>query len=322
MKRDIKIIEINSINYKDDTFLYSFPVKIERITESIKKVGLLNPIILFGCGDKYKIISGFKRFFAYKHLGYNDIDAFVFKSGSISDLEAFLISIYDNIEIRELNIIEKGNILSKLKKRFNLNDNEIIGEYMPVLQLEPSKKLLYDFINLCKLDDDLKEHLINRDVPIKVSSLLTSLSDENLKSMSEIITKLNLGANKIKELVAMIDEISKRDDIGIKKLLYDLKVIETLKNEKMTISQKWERIICILKEKRFPTWNDIEKKIIRNISSLNLPPNIHFKFPSYLEGNKYTFELEFSNSNELKNIGMKLIDISERKEFLELIELI
>lgn len=322
MKRDIKIIKIDSIDYEDDTFLYSFPVKIERITESIKKVGLLNPIMLFEYNNKYKIMSGIKRIFACKRLDYNDIEAFVFKSSSISDLEAFLISIYDNIGIRELNIIEKGNILSKLKKRFNLNENEIIGKYMPVLQLEPNRKLLYDFINLCKLDDDLKEHLINRDVPIKVSLLLTLLSDENLKPISEIITKLNLGANKIKELITVTDEISKRDDIDIKELFHNLKVIETLKNEKMTVSQKWERIICILKEKRFPTWNDIEKKIIRNISSLNLPPNIHFRFPSYLEGNKYTFELEFSNSDELKNIGKKLIDISERRELSELIELI
>ena len=322
IKKSIKNIEIASIDYRDTTFIYTFPVKIEGIIESIKRVGLLNPILLFEYDNKYKIISGFKRVLACKLLCFDIIDAFVFESGSISELKAFMIAVYDNISIRELNIIEKSIILNKLKNYHNLKYNEIIRDFMPLIGLEPNKKLLEDYISLSKLDDDLKEHIVNREIPIKILSLIASISNDKLPLISELIIKLNLGANKIKELVNLIDEITERDKIDIERLRSDLNLDSIIKNERMTLSQKWERIVNSLRRKRFPMWSKIEKKLLRNISSLALPQNVNLSYPPYLEGDKFRIEMEFSTPDELKSVGKKLIDISKKEELSEIVKLI
>ena len=322
MKKTLKKIKISSIDAKDKTFIYTFPVKIDELRESIKKVSLINPVILYEYNGKHRIISGLKRILAVKSLSFDTIDAFVYESGSISELEAFLISIYDNLSIRRLNNIEKSKILNKLKKYYNLKDEEIIKDFMPVIGLECSKKLLYGYFALSKFDNNLKEHIVIRDIPIKTLSLLASVSDEKLSLISEIVIKLNPGLNKIKELVRMVDEIIEKNDISVERFRLDLEMDAVLKNDKLTLSQKWEKIISSLRKKRFPMWSKIEKNLLSNVSSFNLPKNMHFRYPPYLEGDKFKIEAEFSSSDELKILGRKLIDISKTKELSEIIKLI
>ena len=322
IKKSLKNTEIDSIDFKDTTFIYTFPVKIEEITESIKRIGLLNPVLLFEYDNKYKIISGFKRVLACKSLCFDSISSFVFESDSISELNAFKIAVYDNISIRKLNIIEKSIILNKLKNYHSLKHNEIIKDFMPIIGLEQSEKLLECYLSLSKIGNDLKEHIVNREVPIKTSSLIASVSKYKLPLISEIIIKFNLGTNKIKELVNLIDEITERDGIDIGELRSDLNLDRVIKNERMTLSQKWEKIISSLREKRFPMWSKIEKKLLRNISSLSLPKNVNLSYPPYLEGDKLRIEIEFSTSDELKIIGQRLIDISKKEELSEIVKLI
>ena len=66
MKKILKKIKISSIDEEDKTFIYTFPVKIDELCESIRKVSLINPVILFEHNGKHKIISGLKRVLAVK----------------------------------------------------------------------------------------------------------------------------------------------------------------------------------------------------------------------------------------------------------------
>ncbi len=322
MGKKLEKVDINSIDIKDNTFNFTFPVKINEITESIKKVNLLNSVILFENSGKYRIISGLKRVLAFRSLSLETIEAFVYRKDSISELEAFMIAVFDNKSIRRLNIVEKSVILNRLKMYHNLIDSEIIENYMPIIGLERSGKLLNDYLALSKFDNDLKECIVNRDIPIKILSLLASVSDEKLSLISMIITKLNLGSNKIKELVRLVDEIVEKDNVSINGLREDLNIDAELNSERITLSQKWEKIVCSLREKRFPMWSRIEKSLLRNVSSLNLPKNMRFSYPPYLEGDKFKIEVEFSSSDELKEIANKLIDISKKEELSEIIKLI
>ncbi|MFC1562796.1 ParB/RepB/Spo0J family partition protein [candidate division KSB1 bacterium] len=320
MKKILRKVKIDSIDTNDLTFIYTFPVRIDEIIESIRKIHFLNPVILIEYDGKYRIISGLKRILACKSLSFDMIDAFVFESDSISELEAFLIAVYDNMSIRRLNIIEKSVILNKLRMYHNLKDSKIIDYYMPVIGLGKSRKLLNDYLLLSKFDDVLKEHIVHRDISIRVSSLLASVSEEKLSLISEVIIKFNLGGNKIKELLGLVDEIIERDDTNPRKLRSDLELEAVLKDERLTLSQKWDKIISSLRDKRFPMWSKLEKGLLQDISSLNLPRNIHFIYPPYLEGDKFRIEAEFSSTDELKEFGQKLIDVSKSKELSKIIK--
>ena len=108
----------------------------------------------------------------------------------------------------------------------------------------------------------------------------------------------------------------------MEKLWEDLNINEIIEEEKISPSQKWDKIISALRNRRFPEWSRIEKKLVRSISSLGLPRGMKFNYPPYLEGEKFKIELEFSTSDELKAFGKKMLDISSRRELSEIFDLI
>ena len=72
-----------------------------------------------------------------------------------------------NENIRKYSDIEKAKILHKLKHAGS-SDNKIIEKYMPVLGLEHSKKLLHDFLEVGKFNDNFQNLLHDLKTPLRV----------------------------------------------------------------------------------------------------------------------------------------------------------
>ena len=73
--------------------------KVEELAESIKEVGLINPITLT---EDYTLIAGAHRLEACKLLGYTEIEANVL---SIDNLRAELAEIDENLIRSELHVL-------------------------------------------------------------------------------------------------------------------------------------------------------------------------------------------------------------------------
>lgn len=325
MKRRFENVALELINKENSTFQHTFPQcaeNIRRLADSIDRVGLLSPVMLFECGGEYRTISGFRRVSACELLSIASVDAFVYKSGFFSESEAFIAGVNDNLSVRELNIVEKGIILHKLRDCFAVDEHDIIKNFMPILKLEPSKKLYLNYISLINLDNNLLKYCIQRDISIKVLSIFASILPENLQFVSDVITSLHLGGNKIKELTAIVDEIVMRDSVSVDEVNSELGIDMILRDERMTNSQKWGKIISLLKEKRYPKWTGIEKQLKHNIASLKLQKNMRFVYPQFLEGDRFTIEIDFSIEQELEDAAKELAVISKKESLSEIIKLI
>ena len=193
---------------------------------------------------------------------------------------------------------------------------------MPILKLEPNKKLYLNYISLINLDNNLLKHCIQRNISIKVLSLLVSIPPENLQFISNVVTSLHLGGNKIRELTAIVDEIVMRDSVSVDELDSEFGIDMILRDERMTNSQKWGKIISLLKERRYPEWTGIEKQLKHNIASLKLQKNMRFVYPQFLEGDRFTIEIDFLNEQELENAAKELAVISKKEALSETIKLI
>lgn len=86
---------------------------LELLTESIKKYGLLEPIIV---DEKYRLIAGMRRLTACKNLGFNTILANVIK---VEDDEMrLLLEMEENIcrlQFSEREISKAQNLLYKIR---------------------------------------------------------------------------------------------------------------------------------------------------------------------------------------------------------------
>ena len=155
----LKKIDLVEMNLRDKRFCISFGDNVEKLKLSIKSIGVTSPpIITPGKGKKseYILVSGFKRVLACKQVGLKNIPCFVTRS--FSDLENFKIAVMDNIGTRELNPIEKSNVVFKLLK-FNAEKKEVISKYLPLLSLEPNVNVLNNFLTLQSFSKRIKNVL-------------------------------------------------------------------------------------------------------------------------------------------------------------------
>ena len=92
---------------------------INELAESIRKVGLLEPIVVAPADTpgKYEILTGQRRFLAHQELGAEDILAVVFDE-RVDETTAKVISVTENLVRRELNRRDLIDACTALYKRY------------------------------------------------------------------------------------------------------------------------------------------------------------------------------------------------------------
>lgn len=87
--------------------------KVKELAESIKEIGLINPITVKSDSGKFILVAGLHRLEAQKLLGFTNIEV---KTISKNDLEVKLIEIDENLIRNELHYTERGELLRRKKK--------------------------------------------------------------------------------------------------------------------------------------------------------------------------------------------------------------
>ena len=98
-------------------------VKIQELADSIKKHGVLSPILVREVGlDRFEVIAGERRVRASKIAGLKTIPSLVNQKEDQEALEAALI---ENLQREDLNPIEEARGYDRLKREFELTQDEI-----------------------------------------------------------------------------------------------------------------------------------------------------------------------------------------------------
>lgn len=95
---------------------------IDELSESIRREGLLSPIVVTKEGDTYRIIAGERRFHAVCRLGWKDVECRII---SREERDYFRIALIENLQRENLSAEEEADALIRLKKQENLSDQEL-----------------------------------------------------------------------------------------------------------------------------------------------------------------------------------------------------
>lgn len=101
---------------------------LTELSESIKKYGVIQPIIVTKKDDYYQIVAGERRWRASKKAGITEIPAIVRENDEKRNREIALI---ENIQREDLNPIEKARGIKLLMQQYDLNQQqvaEVIGK--------------------------------------------------------------------------------------------------------------------------------------------------------------------------------------------------
>jgi ParB family chromosome partitioning protein len=109
-------LPIDKIDISESNVRKTHPEQgIEELAESIKSIGLQQPIVVFKKGDRYKLIIGQRRYLACKKLGWKEIPALI--TDVKNETEAALASFSENIHRLDLRYRDKMDVSTKLLSR-------------------------------------------------------------------------------------------------------------------------------------------------------------------------------------------------------------
>ena len=125
---------------------------LEELAESIKRNGLLQPILVRPVGDRYQIIAGERRWQACKMAGLKKVPVRV---KEVDDDETIMLALVENIQRSDLNPIEEAYGYRRMMERGNMTQSEVaqavskgrstIANALRLLELpEDAQQLLYE----------------------------------------------------------------------------------------------------------------------------------------------------------------------------------
>ena len=165
--------------------------KIEELSQSIKKNGLIQPIaVRKGKNSGYEIIAGERRWMAAQKAGLHEVPVIVL---TLNDSQSLELAIIENIQREELNSIEEANGYNRLIKEFNYN-HEKLSEFMG-----KSRSHIVNTLRLLNLPDEVTK-LVNEG-KLTAGQVRPLVGRHNSVKLAHTILKEKLSARSIENLV-------------------------------------------------------------------------------------------------------------------------
>ncbi len=98
------------------------PERMKEIVQSVREMGLVQPILVRPQGDKYQIVAGERRFRAAKEAGLKSIPAVV---REVDDREMLEIALIENLQREDLSPVDEAEAYRVLREKFEMTQAEI-----------------------------------------------------------------------------------------------------------------------------------------------------------------------------------------------------
>lgn len=211
------------------------------LLKSIQEKGIIQPIVVRKVTEGlYECVAGERRLRAAKKLGLKTIPVII---KDLSDEEALLISVMENLQRKDLNPMEVAIAYKNLLERFNLTQEEIAE------RVGKDRATVANFIRLLKLPEAIQKDLLEEKLTVGHAKALLSLPTEELQLKARnIILEKNLS---VRETEKLVERLKKEKNIPKKRetdpdLLLLSEEISKLIGTKVEIKVKKNKPIFVL----------------------------------------------------------------------------
>ena len=288
---EIPLTDIDEENRLTDFSMDGCP---EKLMDSIKVIGIRHPISVCPSGNRYSIVSGHKRFQAASRSGLTTVPAFIV--AELDDASRLVINLNENFGQRHYSDIEKGGILNKFTLA-GVSDETIIAEYMPLLELERSKKIFQDLSGVKSISHKMQILLHRAGVPVKTFN--TFYKWDSLTEAEILFSILKPGINKWRDLLDLIDEVAARENTTQENIISRDDIQKILTATDLPAPQRYDQIHKMLHNLRYPVLSEMRKQVARALDEMELDDKTRLRFQDTFENNELKLELKFQSEKEL-----------------------
>ncbi|MEP9410099.1 MAG: ParB/RepB/Spo0J family partition protein [Candidatus Brocadia sp.] len=165
------------------------------LMESIRKYGILQPVIVRPIPHGYMLIAGERRWRAVKQLGLKEIPAIVRHTDGASVLEIALI---ENIQREDLNPIEKARGFEELISKFGLTQEQVAKA------MGKDRSSITNYLRLLDLPQEVQDNVSRGTLSMGHARAILAIQDKETQiSLCERIVKEGLSVRETEEIASI-----------------------------------------------------------------------------------------------------------------------
>ena len=187
------------------------PEEIEELANSIKKEGLLQPILVNKVGDHYQIIAGERRWQACKSLDMKTIPVRFWIADNDKALELALI---ENIQRSDLNPIEEAYGYKRLMERKGMTQSEVAQT------VSKGRSTIANALRLLDLPEEAQQLLFEEKISAGHARAILSIpTPEGRKTLTNKLVNEKLSVRETESIARLLSGRDKSKEAGTSKRL-------------------------------------------------------------------------------------------------------
>jgi hypothetical protein len=308
----------------DTTCIVTYRPQMELLRRSVARLGVLTPLHLrrFPERPRLQVVCGSKRLQACQAAACTRVPALIYEAEELSDEQAFLLALHDNLGCRPLNVVEKARILHRLRQDFHYPTATLIDVWCPLLALPPRPETVDAYCHLARLDDALQAATVEGVLPLDTALWIGQHSAADRQAWLVLLTGLKLSSSRVREFASLIDDICQRDACSVASLLTRLGIARLLDEPTLAGPQKIEHVRRLLRQTRYPRFSAHEQRFQEGVRHLRLPSQISMRPPPYFEGQQYQVSFSFGSRQELQQYAQRLLEAAAAPALDDLLTLL
>lgn len=168
---------------------------VAELADSIKKVGLLQPIIVRPHAESYQIIAGERRWRAARIAGLERVPVRVMSATEIASLELALI---ENLQRQDLNPIEEARGYRRLLTEHQMTQAELADK------VSKSRSAITNCLRLLDLPEEVQELVYSGELSAGHARAILGVPDEAMRTrLAEKVAKEGLSVREAENLARL-----------------------------------------------------------------------------------------------------------------------
>ena len=199
---------------------YFEPQALQELADSIKEQGLIEPIVVRPLtSSTYEIIAGERRWRAAQLVAISELPCLI---NDYTDEQAVAVTLIENIQREDLNVIEEANGYNRLIKEFLFGHDDVAK------MVGKSRSHITNTLRLLTLDGKLKQALILKKISMGHAKVLVGLTKEQQLELLQKIVKNQLSARQVESQVKKLKNIANSP-----KSVRDIERLQTIISEQL-----------------------------------------------------------------------------------------
>jgi ParB family transcriptional regulator, chromosome partitioning protein len=293
------------------------PPALDRLSASLREVGLLNPPWLRPAGQRFRVVTGVRRLQAAAGLGWQEITVRLLPEDA-PEFSCLLVHLIDNAFTRGFNLREQAALAARLVK--HCDRETVAARYLPYLGLPPSQAHLTRLLKTAGLEAPWQQLAADGRLALTAAARLADWDPEDRAAAWPFLEGLRLSQSKQEELLDQVILLARREGMSPAAVLARDELHCALSEPDRTPQERTAAVRRRLYTQVYPRLSAAREAFETALSRLGWKRTRRFILhpPAVFEGPDFQLEIKFRDAPELQQLLTEIGRLTRQSGFDDL----